>query len=115
MDPKEKRRHPRLSINRPGRLQIGDGPPSLVQIANISEAGAALFYSATLALDTPVQLNFHLNLGAGKVLLEIRGRVRHSHLKGHSHMLGVEFVDTPPDTLQTLRQYIEQNQKMLEE
>ena len=110
MSSKEQRRHPRFKVNRTGRIRIGDDAPSLTHLVNISEAGAALFYSGPVARDTAVELSFRLNIGTdAKPLLTLQGRVRHSEMRGHSYLLGIEFSNPPAQAIETIRKFVDYN------
>lgn len=106
MNDKQKRLHPRAQVNRPGRIRIGNGPESNTQLIDISETGAALFYSKPVPVGTDVELRFYLNTGV-KIACTTYGKVRHYSAVGESHVLGMEFTHFEPETVDAIRQYIQ--------
>lgn len=105
MDDKHKRLTPRAQVNRPARIRISNGPESNTQLIEISETGAALFYSQPVPVGTAVELRFHLNTGE-KIACTTYGRVRHYTAVGESHVLGMEFTHFAPETVDAIRQYV---------
>lgn len=105
MDEKQRRAAPRARVNRPGRIRISNGLESNTQLIDISETGAALFYSQPVAVGANVELRFHLNTGE-KIACTTYGRVRHYTAVGESHVLGLEFTHFAPETVDAIRQYV---------
>jgi c-di-GMP-binding flagellar brake protein YcgR len=103
----EKRQYPRVQVNRPGRIRIEDGPERHVQLMDISEVGAMLFFSTALEEGTTFELRFQLKLGVPVACLAY-GEVRHSFERGQSHLIGVEFSHFGPDTGEAIREFIRQ-------
>jgi hypothetical protein len=103
----DKRRYPRVQVNRPGRIRVENGPESHVQLMDISEVGAMLFYSVSLDEGAAFELRFHLKIGTPVACLAY-GEVKHSYARGQSHMIGVQFTHFGPDTAETIREFIRQ-------
>jgi PilZ domain-containing protein len=75
-------------------------------LMNLSTRGAALFYSAPLAVGTVVRLRLTLRTGAETVSLKLAGVVRKSHLLGESHLIRVVFTNPPLEAVQAILEYI---------
>jgi len=101
---KDRRRHLRAWMNRPGRIRIGGGPQSYTQVVDLSPQGAAMYCNSPLKPGTNVEVQFHLNLNPERVDLKMRGRVDHSYARGDSHLVRILFVDP---TLQAIDAIVE--------
>lgn len=102
----ERRKYPRAPVNRPCRIRL-DGSETDTQLINISEVGAAAYYSRQIVSNTPVELGFELNTSGGEdAPLLLRGYVRHAYQRGQSFILGIEFTGVPPRELSIIRSYV---------
>jgi hypothetical protein len=109
---KDSRRHPRISLNRPGRIRIADGPEYPTQLIDISEGGATSFYSSPVAVGTGVELHFHLNTGK-RMSCHVYGEVRHHSTRGESHILGIQFTHFAPDAAEAVREFVRQKSQIV--
>lgn len=107
MSEKDKRRHPRAQVNRPGRIRVAGGPETNMQLIDVSEAGAAFFYSMRLLSGTVVELQFYLTIGERKALFVVQGQVRHYFVRGESHVIGIEFVKFITGAATTIREFVQ--------
>ena len=101
------RKQPRLLVNRPGRVRIGNGPEQKSQVVDVSQTGAMLFYSQPVKLGAAIELRFSLSAGNRTECL-VYGHVRHYSVRGTSHVIGVEFTHLEPEAYEAIRQFVEQ-------
>ncbi len=102
---REKRRYPRVQVNRPSHIRVANGPESNAQLIDISVGGASLFYPEPVTDGTEVELRFHLDIGT-QIKCLIYGEVRHYYARGESHVIGVEFTHFAPDAEETVREFV---------
>jgi hypothetical protein len=103
---KDRRRNIRTWMNRPGRIRIGGGAQSYMQLVDLSPEGAAMYCNKALEPDTRVEVQFHLNLNPEKVELTLRGRVDHSYARGDSHLVRILFVEPTLQALETIAEFV---------
>ena len=101
------RKQPRLLVNRPGRIRIGNGPEERSQLVDISQSGALLLCSQPMEVGTAFELRFSLSSGSRTKCL-VYGYVRRYSVRGTSHVVGVEFSHFEPETYEAIRQFVEQ-------
>lgn len=106
----DKRQRPRAQVNRPGRIRVAGGPEAVMQLIEISETGATLFYSSPVPVNTDVELRFQLSVAAGKVPFVVTGQVRHYLEKGESHVIGVQFSKFTEGSSQSIQEFIRHKQ-----
>ena len=102
-----RRRYPRVPVNRPARIRVADGPREPCQLMNISPRGAALFYSTPLAAGTPVRLRVSLPASHERWNLKLVGVVRQSLLLGESHLIRVAFTNPPLQAVRAILEFMQ--------
>jgi len=104
----DRRRYPRMPVNRPARIRVAGGPPSAAQLMNVSPRGAALFFSMPLPTNTVVWVRLQLRTGQETKLLKLAGVVRQSHLFGESHLIRIAFTKPPLKAVQVILEYMKE-------
>jgi hypothetical protein len=66
-----------------------------------------LFYPRPLQVGTQAEWRFTLNSGSRTECVAY-GEVRHYSVRQTSHVVGVEFTHFMPETVESIRRYIEQ-------
>lgn len=107
MNEKEKRRHQRVALNRPGTIRLTNGPEVNTQVTEISESGLKCVFSQTVALGSAAELRFVLPVAIGKECLVV-GRVQHHHRYNESFLLGIEFTRVTADVVEAVRAFVRQ-------
>jgi hypothetical protein len=102
-----RRRYPRVPVNRPARIRVAGGPPTPCQLMNISPRGAALFYSTPLAAGVPVWLRVSLPASRERLTLKLVGVVRQAHLLGESHLIRVAFINPPLPAVRAILEFMQ--------
>lgn len=109
MNEKERRRHLRAALNRPGVLRVGKGPEVSTQVIEVSEGGLRCSFSQVVALGTAAELRFTVPVAIGKECLVV-GRVQHYHRENDSFVLGIEFTRVTAEVAGTLREFVRQTE-----
>jgi hypothetical protein len=102
-----RRRYPRVPVNRPARIRVAGGPPAPCQLMNISSRGAALFYSTALDPGTLVWLRISLPGSRERLTLKLVGVVRQAHLLGESHLIRVAFTNPPLPAVRAILEFMQ--------
>ena len=101
-----RRRYPRVPVNRPARIRVAGGPALPCQLMNVSSRGAALFFSTALAAGTMVRLRMNLPTNGERLIIRLPAVVRQSHLLGESHLIRVEFIKPPLIAVQAILEFM---------
>ena len=103
---KEKRRHTRVSVNRPIAITLTDGSTITARIINLSVGGVGIIYAAPAESGSVLEVSFNLPYNGKVYPLKLKATVVHSHLTNDEYYTGFEFVNIDEESRQLLEGYV---------
>ena len=104
---RERRQHVRTRLSRPVTVYMSDATSVTAEIADLSQNGIAIVYSAPASLGTLLTLEFRLTVREEDDTLKLQGIVRNIRLAQDKYRIGLEFVEPPEDHLETINTFIQ--------
>ncbi len=104
----DRRRHPRVSVNRRALVRATEGAAVSAQLVDISVCGLGLLYPRHVAPGAALAVQFQLGVRGRFVDLALKGVVRHTHIKGNALMVGIELVELSAEAYQTISAFVQQ-------
>ncbi len=102
----EKRRHKRVSLDRSVTITLSSGTSVTAKLVNISEKGISILYGAPADVGAILNFQFTIPVKSEVQKINLNGVVKHSHFKGTSYYIGVEYQELSDENFKLINSFI---------